>query len=63
MDIEAIFSGALRRADPAERTAYLDEVCGDDAELRRRVEALLKARAEAGEGFLDHPTAVDGEAV
>ena len=46
-----VFSSALERAIPAERAAYLDGVCGGDAEMRARVEALLQAHAQAG-GFL-----------
>ena len=30
-------------SDPAERAAYLERECGDDTELRGRVEALLRA--------------------
>ncbi len=30
-------------SDPAERAAYLDRECGEDTELRGRVEALLRA--------------------
>src|ERR1700729_1013733 len=37
-----LFLDALDRA-PADRSAYLDETCGDDAALRQRVEALLRA--------------------
>src|SRR5262249_41878624 len=33
--------------DPAERAAYLDRECGGDAELRARVEALLRANDAA----------------
>ena len=43
-----IFAEALERTDPAERAAYLDRACGGDADLRRRVEALLAAHAGAG---------------
>ncbi len=43
-----IFAEALERTDPAERAAYLDGACGDDAALRRRVEALLAAHDGAG---------------
>jgi serine/threonine protein kinase len=53
--IEAIFTAA--RAKPAEeRAAYLDQACGGDAELRRRVEALLQAHDNAG-SFLNRPAA------
>lgn len=38
----------------AERSAYLDRECGDDAELRSEVEALL-AQEDAEESFLDRP--------
>src|SRR3989440_11456592 len=44
---------ALERG-PEGRTAYLDEVCADDAELRREVESLLAASAQAG-SLLDSP--------
>ena len=40
---KSLFLKASDLADPAERTAYLDRECGDDAELRGRVEALLRA--------------------
>jgi serine/threonine protein kinase/WD40 repeat protein len=48
---------AVAVAKPAEeRAAYLDEACGGDAELRRRVEALLQAHDDAG-SFLEKPAA------
>ncbi|MHC4861880.1 MAG: serine/threonine-protein kinase, partial [Planctomycetota bacterium] len=53
-DIEAIFHAARERRSSAERRAYLDGACGDDAEVRTRVEALLEAHGEA-EGFLSTP--------
>ena len=43
-----IFAEALERTDPAARADYLDGACGDDAALRRRVEALLAAHDGAG---------------
>jgi len=42
-----IFLDALDAA-PADRAAYLDEACGDDAALRQRVEALLRANDDPG---------------
>src|SRR5262249_2933227 len=42
-----IFCDALELASPAERAAYLDRVCCEDPDLRRRVERLLEAHAEA----------------
>jgi serine/threonine protein kinase/tetratricopeptide (TPR) repeat protein len=49
-----VFDEALRRAAGADRAHYLDEACAGDPELRRRVERLLKAVAEAG-SFLEAP--------
>ncbi len=51
VNIESVFSAALALTDAAERTAYLDDACGGNAELREKVGALLKAHSEAG-GFL-----------
>src|SRR5690242_17641605 len=42
-----IFCDALELASAAERAAYLNRACGADADLRRRVERLLAAHAEA----------------
>jgi eukaryotic-like serine/threonine-protein kinase len=56
--LEPIFHAACARAAGAERQAYLDGACGDDADLRTRVEALLAAHEAAG-GFLDSP-AIEG---
>src|ERR1039458_3269135 len=46
-----IFNSALERATLTERAAYLDGACGGDAELRTRIEALIRAHELAG-GFL-----------
>src|SRR5690242_11702902 len=40
---KSLFLAASDLADPAERAAYLDRECGGEAELRARVEALLRA--------------------
>ena len=48
MSEHTIAGAALQVADPAQRAAYLDQACGGDPELRRRVEALLHA-AEASD--------------
>jgi WD40 repeat protein len=53
--LEAIFFAALER-EPAERTVYLDEACGGDADLRRRVEKMLAAQSQA-RSFLEQPAA------
>jgi TolB-like protein len=48
-----IFHAALERA-PDERTAFVEQSCGSDADLRRQVEILLKYHEEAGE-FIASP--------
>jgi tetratricopeptide (TPR) repeat protein/serine/threonine protein kinase len=54
---ESIYFAALARESPQERAAYLDEACGVDAELRRRVERLLQAQPKVGR-FLQDVAAV-----
>src|SRR5262245_37092907 len=49
---ETIFFAALAKADPAERTSYLDKACGADLVLRRRVDRLLAAHPKLGD-FLE----------
>src|SRR5262249_38651708 len=44
---KSLFLNASDLADPAERAAYLERECGGDAELRDRVEALLRANDAA----------------
>ena len=46
-----IFNSALERTTAAERAAYLDGACAEDAALRARIESLLRAH-EAAAGFL-----------
>src|SRR2546430_10528786 len=53
---DEIFEAALHTAIGENRPRYLNEACGDDAGLRERVEALLKAHDQAGE-FLEQPSA------
>ena len=49
--LEAIFDGALQKASDAERAAYLEGACGQNVDLRGRVETLLRAHSQAS-GFL-----------
>ena len=49
-----LLNGALDR-EGADREAYLNAACGNDQELRREVEDLIKANDSAGE-FLEKPT-------
>lgn len=51
--IDEIFAAALERS-PEERADFVASACGDDAELRERVEDLLGASEQAGE-FLEAP--------
>jgi serine/threonine protein kinase/WD40 repeat protein len=55
LDEREIFCEALDRPATGGRAKYLDEVCGDDAGLRYRVEALLNAHHEAGRFLADAP--------
>ena len=54
-DEETLFAAALRLT-AEERGPYLDEACGKDGPLRRRLEALLEAYA-ASEEVLEKPAA------
>ncbi|MCE9528743.1 MAG: protein kinase, partial [Planctomycetales bacterium] len=54
MNERAIFDAALEIQDPAQRRAFLDKACGEDSELRARIEALLAAHEGVG-SFLDLP--------
>ena len=58
-DVEAIYNAALMKESEAERSAYLDAVCGDDLAVRARVEALIKAHEQAGD-FLKVPVVDPG---
>lgn len=53
-DIKSVFFEALRKKNAAERAAYLDGACGNDAILRAEVESLLKSHEKA-DGFLPSP--------
>src|SRR5579864_3784360 len=48
-EVKAIFIGALDRQSGADRVAYLDAACAGDAELRLRVDVLLRAYEHAGD--------------
>src|SRR6478736_10288849 len=55
-EVDAILAAAIELATPEERAEYIQRVCGQDAELRRRVEELLAAHFQAGD-FLERPPA------
>ena len=50
---EDLFHAAVERS-PEARRAFLDDACGEDAELRRQVEMLVSKDEQAG-SFLDRP--------
>jgi len=54
---EEIFHAALERS-PEDRQPFLDEACGDDAELRQQVEILISKEERAGD-FLEEPLLAD----
>jgi serine/threonine protein kinase/Tol biopolymer transport system component len=49
--LERLYHSA-RECAPAERSAFLDDACGDDTTLRRELESML---AQKGDGFLETP--------
>src|SRR5262245_7453704 len=51
-DVKSIFGKAMDLQSPAERAAYLEQACGDNARLREEVESLLIVGHEAG-GFFE----------
>ena len=52
--IDDIYLAAIEVTDDGERAGYLDEVCGDDTQLRARVERLLSAQPDVT-SFLEGP--------
>jgi eukaryotic-like serine/threonine-protein kinase len=60
MNEHELLSEALKRTDPAERTAFLDQACAGNSELRRRLEERLAGYADAG-GTLDQPPVAPAE--
>jgi tetratricopeptide (TPR) repeat protein/tRNA A-37 threonylcarbamoyl transferase component Bud32 len=57
---ELIFEQAVKISSEAERTAYLDQACRGDAELRARLEILLEGHFK-GRGFLEGAIALPAE--
>jgi serine/threonine protein kinase len=51
---ESIFAQAMEQPSAAERAAFLDAACGDDAVRRARIDKLLQRHEEA-DGFLAKP--------
>jgi len=57
--VHELFDEALQRP-PEERTAFLAQACGDDAELRTEVESLLDYDSRASDDFLRPPEGSPG---
>jgi WD40 repeat protein/serine/threonine protein kinase len=55
MNDEEIFHEALARNSPAERAAYLEQVCAGDSARRVSLEGLLRAN-DGASGFLEAPS-------
>src|SRR3954469_6750609 len=49
-----VFDHAMDIPSPDRRRAYVNEACADDAGLRQKVDALVRAYQEAG-SFLESP--------
>ncbi len=61
--LESLFFAALEKQSPAERSAFLNDACAEDNELRASVEQMFAAQAVAG-SFLEQPAIIgDGTVV
>src|SRR5947207_1507561 len=52
--VESILAAAVEMSSEAERRRFVDQACGGDGELRRRVEQLVEDHFRAG-SFLEAP--------
>jgi tetratricopeptide (TPR) repeat protein/predicted Ser/Thr protein kinase len=50
--LQQLFESVIR-LEPASRSAFLDRACGDDAELRRRIDQIVCLAEGAGGGTVD----------
>ena len=53
-NVDEIYLAAVERGATEERSAYLEDACAGNPELRRRVERLLEAQQKVG-SFLESP--------
>jgi serine/threonine protein kinase len=60
MSERTIFITALEKDDATERAAYLDQACAGDAQMRARIERLLKAH-EPADSFLERGPLIGDE--
>jgi tetratricopeptide (TPR) repeat protein len=54
LSLDSLFCSAIEMASAEERAAYIARACGNDSELRQRVEKLVAAHFRAGR-FLEEP--------
>jgi len=54
MTDETLFAAALEKQSPSERSAFLDEACAGDPDMRLRIDALLQAYENVG-NYLERP--------
>src|SRR5262249_11946864 len=52
--VQEVFAAATER-EPGSRTAFLEQSCPDDPELRAEVESLISSLGAASSGFLESP--------
>ncbi len=57
-----LFDSAIELADPSARTAFLDQACSGNPDIRNRVEKLLDVHASAEEFFRVSPVHLTGGA-
>src|SRR5215467_7389084 len=57
-----IFAQALEISDASQRAAFLAQECGSDGNLRRKVEELIQAEAEAGHFLPERPATTGSSA-
>lgn len=60
--LSEIFAEALTKPSPEERERFLAAACGPDAALRRQVESLLEAHAQAGDYLRQNVLTANGPA-
>jgi hypothetical protein len=60
MNERSLFLAALEK-EPAERAAFLAEVCAGDAALRRRLEALVHSHEQASSFLERGPADLGGD--
>ena len=54
MSVQDIYIEAINRDDPEDRLQFLNDACGNDDDLRKQVEKLIR-HSDQVESFLQHP--------